>query len=456
MTKQHFAVLTADKQTGSGGGLSAHIDREKWDAEQSKLVPFVPQSVIHPQRSHLNKDYILQPGEGRTAAIERRICEAGITRKIRDDQVKAITFICSSDHEKMQELWKTNKIDEWAKDCIAYLQKKFGQENVVAAALHMDEYSPHLHVTVVPIVQGQAKQRKPRPKLDDNGHPIEKPKKRKYKKQVTNARLAAYDLMTPTTMTMWQTEFGALMGKYGMVRGIEGSNAKHMEPAKYNAIEQARESVLGIFGQDEKSKKMRDQIEAAQREKEEGIKKAKEEAREEVKQDILELEEKLHRASEEMKQFPQKIEDAKIEGQNQTIQDICQAAGITSEGITVNAIGKGLRNFHQTSIDVAAQRDRLLSLPILQRILDIIRAVARNIKEAFTGEDRQLIRVAIKGNSHEEEKRNAEKLWDFAKEQGIDSYPAWIEDARKAFMAIADDRWPEQQEERVGRWQRCP
>ena len=157
----------------------------------------------------------------------------------------------------MQELWKTNKIDEWTKDCIAYLQKKFGQENVVSAALHMDEYSPHLHVTVVPIVQGQAKQRNPRPKLDNNGHPLEKPKKRRYKKQVTNARLAAYDLMTSTTMTMWQTEFGALMGKYGMVRGIEGSNAKHLEPAKYNAIEQTKESVLGIFGQDEKSKKMR-------------------------------------------------------------------------------------------------------------------------------------------------------------------------------------------------------
>lgn len=52
------------------------------------MMPFVPKSVIHPELSYLNKEYLLPPGMGRSEAIEKRIREAGITRKIRDDQAK--------------------------------------------------------------------------------------------------------------------------------------------------------------------------------------------------------------------------------------------------------------------------------------------------------------------------------------------------------------------------------
>jgi len=35
------------------------------------------------------------------------------------------------------------------------LQEEFGKDNVVSAVLHMDETTPHIHATIVPIVQGQ-------------------------------------------------------------------------------------------------------------------------------------------------------------------------------------------------------------------------------------------------------------------------------------------------------------
>ena len=102
-----YCVFTCKKpQTGAAdGGLSAHIDREKWDGKAHKTVPFVPKSVIHPELSYLNKEYLLLPGMGRSEAIEKRIREAGITRKIRDDQAKFLAFVCSSDSEAMKIIY---------------------------------------------------------------------------------------------------------------------------------------------------------------------------------------------------------------------------------------------------------------------------------------------------------------------------------------------------------------
>ena len=102
-----YCVFTCKKpETGApDGGLSAHIDREKWDGKEHKMVPFVPTSVIHPELSHLNKEYLLPTGMGRTEAIEKRIKDANVTRKVRAGQTKFLAFICTSDHETMKKIY---------------------------------------------------------------------------------------------------------------------------------------------------------------------------------------------------------------------------------------------------------------------------------------------------------------------------------------------------------------
>lgn len=256
MTTSHFAVLTAQKQKGSGGGLSAHIDRQVWNDDLKKVVPYQPQSVTDAERSKLNQELIMRPGMSRSLAIENRIKEAGITRKIKDDAVRALCFICTSDHDKMHDIESRGQLKEWANDCIRWMQKEFGKDNVVAAALHMDETTPHLHVTVVPVVQGQAKERKNRPKLDEDGQPIDKPT-RSIRKQQVNARLSAKDIMTPRNMTRWQSEFAQVMERWGMERGIEGSQNQHESPKKHNEKERLMEQALGIIGQDKRSRQFR-------------------------------------------------------------------------------------------------------------------------------------------------------------------------------------------------------
>lgn len=243
MAETDYVVFHEKKQTGSGGGLSAHIQREVWDNDRHELTEYTPESVINPERTALNKEYILAPGQSRTTAIEQRIKEAGITRKIKDDAVKSICILCTSNHDKMAEIEKSGKLDEWANDCIEYCRKEFGAKNVVSAVLHMDEKTPHLHITVVPIIEGQAKERKKRPKIGEDGRTIPEKPKRTIKKQQVTARLCANDIMTPKNMSRRQTEFAAAMEKWGMVRGIEGSNAKHQDSKAYNKLQKEIEQL---------------------------------------------------------------------------------------------------------------------------------------------------------------------------------------------------------------------
>ena len=239
-----YCVFTCKKpKTGAAdGGLSAHIDREKWDGKEHKMVPFVPDSVIHPELSHLNKEYLLPPGMGRTEAINKRIMEAGITRKIRDDQAKFLAFLCTSDRETMLKIYNEGRWQAWVDANISFMQKTFGKENVVGCAGHMDEVTFHLHFTVVPILTGQAAERPDTKKQFEKRNGKEK---RRYKKQEVTARLCAKDIFTPANAEQWQTDYALHMQAAGfdLQRGEVGSQAKHMDPAVYNAIK-AEEAKL--------------------------------------------------------------------------------------------------------------------------------------------------------------------------------------------------------------------
>ena len=74
-----FVVLHMEKAHGSDSGTTAHIER------------FIIPKNADPTRTHLNRKLIEYP-EGvkdRSAAIQRRLEEAGLTRKIGSNQVRA-------------------------------------------------------------------------------------------------------------------------------------------------------------------------------------------------------------------------------------------------------------------------------------------------------------------------------------------------------------------------------
>lgn len=222
-----FAVLHYDKQTGSSPGLSQHIERGCYrDGEWVEWHPLNADA----SRAHLNRELI--SGElSRDERIAKRIKDAGI-KTPRKDQVRALTLIMSASCEDMDRIMKEGKFEAWCASSIRWAQETHGEDNVVSAVLHMDEKTPHLHVTVVPIVQGISKDRAYREKkakeAEENG--IEQKKKRKYKKKDPRAnRLCAADVMARTRLKEYQTTYAAAVGQYGLERGVDGSLAKHVD-----------------------------------------------------------------------------------------------------------------------------------------------------------------------------------------------------------------------------------
>ena len=90
----------------------------------------------------------------RSAAVQRRLEEARLTRKIGSNQVRAIRINVSGTHEDMKRIEEEGRLDERCTDNLKYFADTFGKENIVAAHLHRDEETPHIHITLVPIVKG--------------------------------------------------------------------------------------------------------------------------------------------------------------------------------------------------------------------------------------------------------------------------------------------------------------
>lgn len=159
----------------------------------------------------------------RTEAISHRIRTAGIKRKITPDQVRAIRIVLSGTHEDMVGVQDEGWLDEWCDDNLQELHRTFGKENTVSAVLHMDEHMPHIHATVVPIVTGERRTAK---RKQTEG-------KRTYRKKANAVRLCADDLLTRERLVAYHDSYAAAMAKYGLQRGVRGSEARHTTTAQY-------------------------------------------------------------------------------------------------------------------------------------------------------------------------------------------------------------------------------
>ena len=123
-----FVVLHMEKAHGSDSGTTAHIER------------FIIPKNADPTRTHLNRRLIEYPDgvKDRSAAIQKRLEEAGLTRKIGSNQVRAIRINVSGTHEDMERIEREGRLDEWCADSLKYFADTFGKENIVAA--HLQQY----------------------------------------------------------------------------------------------------------------------------------------------------------------------------------------------------------------------------------------------------------------------------------------------------------------------------
>ena len=241
-----YAVLHLEKAKGADGAMSTHIER-----------------TVHPKnadatRTHLNRELVQFPEgvKNRTQAIAHRIETAGIKRKVGTNQVKAIRVLLTGSNKDMKQMEADGQLDEWCNDSLQWLRETYGERNLVSAVLHMDEKTPHIHATIVPIVTGERRKAK---KEEQNG-------KKKYRKKSTqDVRLCADDVMARHKLKHYQDTYAQAMGKYGLQRGIDGSLAKHISTMQYykELVEQQdslQENIETLLGLEEEAQKRLKQV----------------------------------------------------------------------------------------------------------------------------------------------------------------------------------------------------
>lgn len=84
-------------------------------------------------------------------AIERRMGELNTKRKIRDNQVRAMGFIVSTNEALPDE--ETAK--EFLDRSVQWFGARYGYENLLAAQIHLDEGTPHVHIWIAPVIHGE-------------------------------------------------------------------------------------------------------------------------------------------------------------------------------------------------------------------------------------------------------------------------------------------------------------
>ena len=239
-----YAVLHLEKAKGTDSRMSAHIER-----------------TVHPKnadrtRTHLNRELVQFP-EGvrnRTQAIAHRIETAGIRRKVSANQVKAIRILLTGSNKDMKQMEAEGRIEGWCNDSLKWIRETCGEQNLVSAVLHMDEKTPHIHATVIPIVTGE---RRKAGQEEQNG------KKKYRKKNPQDVRLCADDVMARHRLKHYQDTYAQAMNKYGLQRGVDGSLAKHISTMQYykqlgeqqDSLQENIENLLGL--EEEAMKKLK-------------------------------------------------------------------------------------------------------------------------------------------------------------------------------------------------------
>ena len=166
--------------------------------------------------SRTNGNYhIVQRDCSYTSYINQRIKELAPKRKVKDDAVLISSFILGSDKEFFEGLTEEEQ-RLFFFECTQFFAERYGKENIISAVVHVDETSPHLHLNMMPVLDG---------------------------------RLCCKKLFDNIGLSRLQSDFHEVVGKrWGLQRGKKGSKAKHKSTEEYKAeiIEQAQQEAEQI------------------------------------------------------------------------------------------------------------------------------------------------------------------------------------------------------------------
>ncbi len=180
---------------------------EKENERDEKYEASNPQ--IDSERTKNNYRFTPYFGKTYTEFINGRIKELGLSP--RKDAVVMNSFVLGSDKTFFDGLSRVEQYNFFS-DCYKFFAERYGEENIIAAVVHNDETTPHLHFNLMPVTK--------------------------------DGRLCSKQLFDKPQLQQLQTDFYEEVGKrWGLQRGKEGSQKKHLSTVEFKAkkiIEQAK------------------------------------------------------------------------------------------------------------------------------------------------------------------------------------------------------------------------
>lgn len=151
-------------------------------------------------------------------------------------------------HTDNSQVMRRQAIENWAKDCYAWLCERVGSKNVLGFEVHLDESNPHIHAWIMPTAMKKAKGR------------CSKNKQRKMKEQLSfktffgevDGHARAGELKRSDAFRQWHDDYYNVIGsRYGLERGddmrslsaVERADRLHKSKADYIKFQELKQEI---------------------------------------------------------------------------------------------------------------------------------------------------------------------------------------------------------------------
>ena len=144
--------------------------------------------------------HFIKPDDTYTAFINQRITDLAPKRKVKDDAVLMCSFFVGASPEFFVGKDRDD-IGAFFFECTEFFAERYGRENIISAVVHLDETTPHMHLNLMPVLDG---------------------------------RLCAKQLFDRKELRSIQTDLHNDVGKHwNLERGKEGSTAEHLDTVEF-------------------------------------------------------------------------------------------------------------------------------------------------------------------------------------------------------------------------------
>ena len=140
--KAQYAILRFAKYKGPEiGHIESHNERSK---EKYASNPGIDKS-----RSHLNF-HLVTPQRKYRAEAEKQIAEAGC--RTRSDSVRVVEALVTATPEFFKSK-KKSEVKAYFQEALDFIKQNQKPETIISAVVHMDEKTPHMHLSFVPLTK---------------------------------------------------------------------------------------------------------------------------------------------------------------------------------------------------------------------------------------------------------------------------------------------------------------